>query len=81
MARFLPKAEVERLKKEVSGQDLSEYEAYLDSLKPGEWGAIALEDAESQRAVKRRLTTASKRKGITIKYKRTKEGVVMFEVR
>ncbi|HEY8489696.1 MAG TPA: hypothetical protein VIO14_01765 [Dehalococcoidia bacterium] len=77
----MPKAEVEQLKRRLSSQDLSEYEAYLETLKPGEWGAIQLEKGESQRVVKRRLTIAGKRKGITVRYKRNTNGVVVFEVK
>lgn len=81
MPRFLSKAEVEQVKRRVSGQELGEYEQYLDSLRPGDWGAIQLEKGESQRVVKRRLTVASKRKGMSIKYRRGADGVVVFEVR
>lgn len=81
MPKFLSKAEVEQLKRKLSGQDLSEYESYLDTLGPGEWGAIQLEKGETQRVVKRRLTIAGKRKGLSIRYKRGLDGVVVFEVR
>ena len=79
----LSEAEVEKLKKRRAPTlDLSQYEAYLDTLRPGEWGAVALEEGDSQRAVKRRLTMASKRKGMEIRYKNNADdGRIIFEVR
>lgn len=86
MPRFekLSENEVEKLKRRrTPALDLSEYLAYLDTLKPGDWGAVTLDEGESQRAVKRRLTAASKLKGKEIKYKYKKgpEGQIIFEVR
>lgn len=40
-----------------------------------------MEEGESQRAVKRRLTTASKQMGREIKYKKSREGRIIFEVK
>lgn len=74
--------EVERLKRRRPPvQDLSAYLSYLDTLHPGDWGAIRLEDGESQRVIKRRLTIAAKMKGREIRYKRGEEGRIIFEVR
>ncbi len=74
--------EVERLKKRRNAtQDLSAYSSYLDSLKPGDWGAVSLEHGETQRAIKRRLTMASKQKGMSLRYKKGDEGRIVFEVR
>lgn len=81
MPKFLPKSEVEQLRKQLSTQDLSQYTEYLETLRPGEWGAVSLEKGESQRAVKRRLTTASKQKGMNIRYRKGREGTIIFEVR
>ena len=60
----LSQEEVEQLRRRrPQTQDLGEYLAYLDTLKPGEWGAVTLEEGETQRVVKRRLTIAAKQKG------------------
>ncbi len=80
----LSKEDVEKLRRrKTRTQDLSEYLSYLDKLKSGEWGRVTLEPGESQRAIKRRLTSASKQKGMDIKYKYGKgeEGQIVFEVK
>lgn len=78
----LSPAEVEQMKRRRTPTlDLSEYQAYLETLRPGDWGAVSLEEGESQRAVKRRLTTASKQMGREIKYKKSREGRIIFEVK
>lgn len=84
MPRFekLSEAEVESLKRrKPASLDLVQYLSYLDSLKTGDWGAVSLEQAESARAIKRRLTIAAKQKAMTLKYKRSSEGRIIFEVR
>lgn len=50
---------------------LAEYLAYLDKLKPGDWGSIELGAGESQRAVKRRTSTAARNQGKQIKWRRS----------
>lgn len=80
MAKFLDRERVEEIKQRVLTQRLAEYESYLDSLAPGEWGAIALDKGESQRAVKRRLTTAARSRGRQVQYKRSEDGVILFTV-
>ncbi|MBI4492873.1 MAG: hypothetical protein HY690_08790 [Chloroflexi bacterium] len=80
----LSQAEVERLKRrKTRTQDLSQYFSYLSTLKAGDWGRVTLEPDESQRAIKRRLTTASKQRGVDIKYRYGKgeQGQIIFEVR
>ena len=84
MPRFerLSAAEVERLRRRrVTTLDLSQYIAFLDTLRPGDWGAVSLEDGESQRVVKRRLTTAAKQRGWELRYRKTQDGRIIFEVR
>ena len=84
MPRFekLSESEVEQLRRRrVPMQNLSEYSSFLDTLKPGEWGEVILEPNETQRAIKRRLTTAAKQKGLEIKYKKGPEGRIIFEVK
>ena len=76
----LSQDEVDQLRRRrPQTQDLGEYLAYLDTLKAGEWGSITLEEGDTQRVVKRRLTTAAKEKGMTLKYKRAPEGQIIFE--
>jgi hypothetical protein len=80
----LSKAEVEALRRRRNRtQDLSQYLDFLSGLKSGDWGRITLEEGESQRAIKRRLTTASKQRGLNLKYKPGKgeQGQILFEVK
>lgn len=79
----LSPTEVEKLRRrKTRTQDLSQYFAFLDGLRPGEWGRVTLDPGESQRAIKRRLTTAGKQKSMELKYKAGKgeEGQIIFEV-
>lgn len=79
----LAKEDVESLRGrrgEFRAIDLSAYFSFLDSLKAGEWGAIELEQGESSRAIKRRLTIAAKQKQRKIKYRRAPEpGKIVIE--
>ena len=81
--RTLSSSEVEKLKKRKAPRPdlLADYHTYLEGRKTGDWGAISLEQGESQRAVKRRLTTASKQRGVQIKYRTGDTGEIMFEIR
>lgn len=78
----LSAADVEKLgKRRMPTLDLSEYLAFLDRVQPGDWGRLTLLDGESQRTIKRRLTSASKQKGLTVKYRKSPEGQILFQVR
>jgi hypothetical protein len=84
MARFekLSETAIEELRKRRAPTlNLQEYMTYLSTLSPGDWGAVTLDEGESQRAVKRRLTIASRQKGLEIRYKRGEEGKIVFEVK
>jgi len=84
MARFekLSEAAIEEYRKRRAPTfNLQEYVAYLSTLKPGDWGAVILEEGESQRAIKRRLTIASRQQGMEIRYKRGETGKIIFEVK
>lgn len=60
---------------------LAEYLTYLTTLKPGDWGSIEIEPGESQRAVKRRTSTAAKSQGKQIRWRRSlSEQQLVFEV-
>lgn len=79
----LTTAEVEQLRtRRVRPEPLKEYVDFLQKLKPGEWGRVNVQSGESQRTIKRRLTTAGKQHGMRVKYKPGKgaPGQVVFEV-
>jgi len=64
--------------------DLTEYLDFLQDLGPGDGGEVTLSQGESRRAVKRRLTTAGKRQGKTVRWKSSQNshnGVLRFEIR
>ena len=68
------------LRRDGPGQTLAEYLAYLEALKPGDWGSIEIEQGESQRAVKRRTSTAAKQ-GKQIRWRRSlSDQQLVFEV-
>ncbi len=78
----LSKSEIEKLRNRRSAKvDLSEYLGFLGSMRPGDWGVITLEEGDSQRTVKRRLTTASKQQGKQVRYRKGDDGQIVFEVR
>lgn len=78
----LSQEEVKKLKKRKTPTlDLSQYLSFLDALKTGEWGSVSLQENESQRAIKRRLTLAAKRQSKTIKYRKTQDNRIVFEVK
>jgi hypothetical protein len=60
--------------------DLSEYLAALRDLAPGQLGEAALTDDEKKSTVKRRLTSAAKQLGKTLKYRRSGEKMIVYEV-
>ena len=62
------------------GVDLAQYTEFLGDIERGEGGEITLDQGEASRVVKRRLTTAAKRMGKHLKYRRSGSGVVRFEV-
>jgi hypothetical protein len=62
--------------------DLTEYEKFLSGLKSGTVGVAAIQDSETERAVKRRLTVAAKNQGKQLQYsKRADKGTVVFRVK
>jgi hypothetical protein len=62
--------------------DLTEYERFLAGQKPQEVGEASLEENETERAVKRRLTVAARIQGKRLQYsKRAPEGTVVFRVK
>jgi hypothetical protein len=60
--------------------DLSEYREFLQDLAPGDGGEIALGAGDERRTVKRRLTTAANRMNKKLRYRRSTDDVLRFEV-
>ena len=62
-------------------EELQEYLAYLNSLRPGDWGAIDLSKGDSQRTVKRRTSIAATSQGKKIRWRRSpEESRLVFQV-
>lgn len=60
---------------------LTEYLTYLNTLKKGDWGSIEIGAEDSQRAVKRRTSTAAKTQGKQIRWRRSMAAnQLVFEV-
>ena len=75
----LSKADLGRLSAGSGGRP--EYVAFLKSLRAGEGGRITTEAAgTTKQTIKNRLTTASKAVGATVKFRRSPENEVLFEV-
>lgn len=60
--------------------DLTDYLAFLEDLTPGMGGELALQEGESQRAVKRRMTMAGNRLGKKVRWRHSQEGTVRFDI-
>lgn len=59
---------------------LQPYVDYIKDLAAGAWSELQLEASETQRAVKRRLTTAAKQLGKRVKYRKGADGAITFEL-
>lgn len=68
-------------KRRAQTLDLTEYNNFLEGKQIGEWGRLVLEEGDTQRTAKRRLTTASKQKGFGVKYRKTSDGQILFQLR
>jgi len=60
--------------------DLSEYLDALRDLSPGQMGEATLIDGEKKATVKRRLTAAAKQLGKGLRYRRSGDNRVIYEV-
>jgi hypothetical protein len=60
--------------------DLSEYRQFLETLAPGEGGEVALGSGDQRRTVKRRLSTAAKQMNKQLRYRRSTDDTLRFEV-
>jgi hypothetical protein len=79
--RRLSAEEIARLQPRRPGVvDLTEYRQFLESLTPGEGGEVTLGSGDTQRMVKRRLSTTAKQLNKQLKYRRGADEVLRFEV-
>jgi hypothetical protein len=79
--RRLSAEEIARLQPRRPGSvDLSEYRQFLEPLTPDEGGEVTLGDGDLRRTVKRRLSTTAKQLHKQLKYRRSAEDVLRFEV-
>ncbi len=60
--------------------DLSQYIEHLRDLQPGQMGEATLVDGEKKATVKRRLTAAAKKLGKSLRYRRSGENSIVYEV-
>ncbi|MPZ23196.1 MAG: hypothetical protein GEU28_06560 [Dehalococcoidia bacterium] len=72
----LSKQEVARLTRE--GENDDKYTAFIKKCRPGDWGALVLEEGESQRSAKRRLTLAGRSMGLVVNWSKKKNGRLLF---
>ncbi len=56
------------------------YIEFLKTVDQGGGGRAELETGETQRAIKRRITTAGKLMGLTVKYRTAPQGTLVFEL-
>ncbi len=70
MPRFhkLSKTEIRALEAPQARPELAKYVEFVTKLKSGDWVRVTLAPREKPRVVKRRLTTASKTLGKTLRY-------------
>jgi hypothetical protein len=79
--RTLTKDEIEGLARRSILQDLTDYLAFLEQLRPGDWGSVTLKPGETQRSVKRRTTTAAGSQGKKIMWRaRRDDSPLVFQV-
>lgn len=84
MPHFMPVLSPEDLGKRRATKgmrvDLAPYIDYLRPIQPGYAGQLSLEPSETKATIKRRVTTAAHRLGKSIKYLRSGEKDLLFEV-
>jgi hypothetical protein len=84
MPNFMPVISPEELTKRRSAKatrvDLTPYLDYLRTISPGSAGELQLYSSENKPTIKRRLTMAANRLGKVIKYLRSGENQLVFEV-
>jgi hypothetical protein len=84
MPTFLPIISPDELAKrratKTTRVDLTTYMEYLRTIQPGFAGEIQLSSSENKPTIKRRVTLAANRLGKPIKYLRSGEHQLVFEV-
>jgi hypothetical protein len=64
----LSRQEVQRIQSPAGRPELAEYVAFLAKMRPGDWARVVRGPRESLRAVKRRLGTAGRLLGKSLRY-------------
>jgi hypothetical protein len=84
MPKFLPALPPEELAKrravKTSRVDLAPYLHYIQGIQPRHAGEVELQPGESKPTIKRRVTMAATRLGKEIRYLRSPENRLLFEV-
>jgi hypothetical protein len=84
MPEFMPVLSPEELARrratKTTRVDLTPYLDYLRTIRPGYAGEVELTQNESKPTIKRRITMAANRLGKNIKYLRSGESQLVFEV-
>ena len=84
MPTFMPAISAEDLAKrratKTTRVDLTPYMDYLRSIQSGFAGEIHLSPSENKPTIKRRVTLAANRLGKSVKYVRSSENQLVFEV-
>lgn len=84
MPQFLPVLSpddvLKRRSVKVSRVDLTPYLQYLHDIRPGYAGEIELQSGENKPTIKRRVTMAASRLGKQVKYLRSGENRLLFEI-
>ncbi len=64
----------------ASTVDLTEYREFISTTPVGSGGEISIEEGDNRRAIKRRLTKVAHEANLDIKWRRTTNDKVLFEV-
>jgi len=84
MPDFKPVLSPEELAKRRTARssrvDLTPYVDYIRTIRPGYAGDVELNPGENKPTIKRRITMAANRIGRTVKYLRSGESELIFEV-
>jgi hypothetical protein len=60
--------------------DLTDYLNFVRGMVPGQIAEVTLSEGEKKTTIKRRLTSAAKQLGKELKYKRSSDNSIVFEV-
>lgn len=76
-----PEEAAKRQSRRGRAVDLSEYLSYLQGFGPGQLGEATLCAGEKRGTIKRRLTAAAKSLGKELRYRRSGEDALLFELK